>query len=133
MRQSFARLALLAALSAAWPGFSGVAHAKDLRDCLHGRACTLNGRLTIQGYSDGGQTAWIDTDRGCVALALSSEVIDHREAWNAATVIVDGEVSGQPALPGLMWYSLQDRRVTAGVCGGGFVMYVNRISRSIAR
>jgi hypothetical protein len=110
------------------------AHRTELTfpDCKLSDECTISGKLTMFPYTEG-QAAWIETARGCVALALPGKVYLHMDQWKDRSVYARGTLypqgSHSDSSSVLMWYTVRDRRIAAGICERGPVMYVTQIVR----
>jgi hypothetical protein len=96
--------------------------------CALGKLCSFTGKLAFFPYADG-QSISLENADGCVALAVRSGRYRSLERWNGRRVTVRGIAYQQPSGRALLWYKIKGRRMSAGVCPNGPVIYVRDLTR----
>ena len=97
--------------------------------CSVGEECRLIGTLRIlRGVP--ASVGILDTETGCVPLALPQEIYDRYERWNHKRVVVTGSSFAQPDAKDVVWFSLKDRQVATGGCNASpLVIYVTEVKK----
>jgi len=97
--------------------------------CAIGETCRLVGTLKIlRGVP--ASVGVIDTETGCVPLALPQEIYDRYSSWDNKNTLVVGTSFTQPDAKEVTWFALKDRQVATGGCDASpMVIYVTEIKK----
>lgn len=122
-------LALLAVICVVAACVSTETKESSVSFCSVGEDCRLIGTLrTLRGVP--ASVGVLDTETGCVPLALPQEVYDRYGRWNHRRVEVTGSSFAQPDAEDAVWFSLKDRQVASGGCDASpLVIYVTGIKK----
>jgi hypothetical protein len=69
----------------------------------------------------------LETETGCVPLALSQELLAQFERWNHRRVTVSGSSFAQSDAKDVTWFMVNDRKVAVACQESPIVIYVTEI------
>jgi hypothetical protein len=98
-----------------------------ISSCSVGGTCKVVGTLKIlRGVP--ASVAVLETEAGCVPIALPRNILENYERWNHRRVVVKGSGLTQPDAKEAVWFSLKDREVAAGGCNASpLIIYATQI------